>query len=80
MIYLRDNLRQLILLGRRLGRGSFLLGVGLDSAVRIHGADRAVRLGQDTSTLFDQWLDVLDDLLLVELVLGRSIGRVKALV
>lgn len=59
--------------------GCSCLGVGGDGAVGVEAADGAVALLKDAVALFQHGLDVLDELLFVEFLLGCAIGSLNAL-
>lgn len=44
-----------------------MLGVGGDSSIWVETTDGSVALGEDTTALFDERLDGVDELLLIEL-------------
>ncbi|KAJ6446047.1 vacuolar transporter chaperone 4 [Purpureocillium lavendulum] len=67
---------EVVLLGARVLGGRLVLGLALDAAVGVHAADQAVGLGEDLAALLDEGLDLADELLLVELLLGRLLGLV----
>ena len=54
-------------------------GLGGDVAVRVEAADGAVAFLQDAAAFFEEGLDVLDQLFLVELFFGRAVGFFDAL-
>ena len=65
----------------RSGLASLLAALSLssDAAIGIETTERAVALVQDAATLFDERLDVVDKLLLVELVARCAVGLLDVL-
>lgn len=56
-----------------------MLGVGGDSSVWVETANSSVALGEDATSLFDEWLDGIDELLLIELFFWLPFGGVDVL-
>ncbi|TKW49633.1 hypothetical protein CTA1_6122 [Colletotrichum tanaceti] len=77
--YLLEDLGQVMLLWSGLTSLRLGLGILLDATIRVQGANAAVQFGQDLATLFDERLDVLDELLLVALLLGLALSRLNLL-
>jgi hypothetical protein len=69
-----EQVGEVKLLGAGLARRRLVLGVGLNTTVWVETADDAVRLGEDLASLFDEGLDLANELLLVEFLLGLSLG------
>ena len=65
----------------RSGLASLLAALSLssDAAIGIETTERAVALVQDAATLFDERLNVVDKLLLVELVARCAVGLLDIL-
>lgn len=55
------------------------LGLGRDAAVGVETTERTVALVEDTATLFDEGLDIVDEFLFVELIAGCAIGLLNVL-
>jgi len=72
-------LGQAVLLGSSLTSALTALGLCGDLAVGIEAAKGAVALLQNATGLLDERLDVVDQLVLVELVLGCAVGLVHVL-
>ena len=70
---------ELVLLGSGLASLLAALGLSSDAAIGIETTERAVALVQDAATLFDERLDVVDKLLLVELVARCAVGLLDVL-
>jgi hypothetical protein len=71
---LLEEVGEAVLLWRCLASAGTTLGLCRDAAVRVEAAQRAVALVEDAAALFDERLDVVDQLFLVELVLGGAVG------
>jgi hypothetical protein len=56
-----------------------VLGIGGNSSIRIKSTDDTISLLEDLSTLFDERLDCINQLLLVELFLWLSLGNIDSL-
>jgi hypothetical protein len=69
----------LVLLGSGIACGSTSLGGGSDATIGIESPNGAIALLEDAATLFDHGLDILDQLLFVELVLGGAVSLLEAL-
>jgi hypothetical protein len=76
---LLDHIGQLVFLGGGIARGSTSLGGRSDAAIRIESTNGAIALLEDATTLFDQGLDIPDQLLFIELVLRSAVGLLEAL-
>jgi len=56
-----------------------MLGIGSNSSVRIKSTDDAISLLENLSTLFNERLDCINQLLFVELFLWLSLGDIDSL-
>jgi hypothetical protein len=74
-----EQVGEVKLLGAGLASRRLVLRVGLDTSVRVETADNTVCFGENLAALLDQWADLADELLLVELLLGLSLGRLDPL-
>ena len=63
-----------MLFWRGFAFGSSSLGLCSDMSIRIETTDRTIAFAEDLATLFDEWLDVVDKLLLVELFARSAVG------
>lgn len=71
---LLKDFRETVLFWSRLSGGSLVLGVGLDASIGIKTTDDTICFGQDHTALLDQWLDGIDQFLLVEFFLWLALG------
>src|ERR1700761_6251395 len=71
-----ERFSQAELLWCRLASSRAALGLGSDMTIRIQNTERSIALLQDAATFLDERLNVVDELFLVQLVLGRGIRLV----
>ncbi|KAL3299839.1 LEA domain-containing protein [Colletotrichum asianum] len=76
---LKSYISKVMLLGSSLTGAGLVLGIALDSSIRIQSADTAVQFAEDLATLLDERLDILHELLLIKLFLGDRTHAVKTL-
>jgi hypothetical protein len=58
---------------------SLVLGIGLDSSIGIKTTNDTVRFSQDHAALLDEWLDSVNQLLFVELLLWLAFRCIDSL-
>lgn len=75
-----EQLSQLMLFLGGFPGGSVGLGASSDASIRVEATDSTVALLQDTSTFFEQRLDLLDKFFFVQLILGCAVGLLDVLV
>lgn len=70
---------KLVFLGR--GFASLLAALCLcgDAAIGVEATEGAIAVVEDAAAFFDEWLDVVDEFLFVELVAGCAIGLLDVL-
>jgi hypothetical protein len=76
---LLEAIGKTILLGRGLASLAAALGLRGDAAIGVETAERAVAFLEDATSLFDERLDVVDKLLLIELVAGCAVSLLNVL-
>lgn len=69
----------MVLFGRGFAASRLMLGLVLDAAVGVEGADGAVALLEDLAAFFEQGLDGIDQLLLVAFSFGLALGDADGL-
>ncbi|TLD24795.1 hypothetical protein PspLS_05847, partial [Pyricularia sp. CBS 133598] len=74
---LLEVVSQVILLRGSLAACCLVLGVGLDTSIRVKATDAAVGLRKDLATFLDQRSDVPDKSFLVKLVLGNRLDLLQ---
>ncbi|TLD10436.1 hypothetical protein PgNI_05932 [Pyricularia grisea] len=76
---LLEVVSQVILLRSGLTAGCLVLGVGLNTSIRVESTNAAVGLGKDLATLLDQRPDIPDKSFLVKLILGSALSLLNFL-
>ena len=76
---LLEAVGETVLFGRGLASLAAALGLGSDAAVRVESAEGAVAFLEDAAGFFDERLDVVDELFLVEFVAGSAVGLLDVL-
>ena len=76
---LLQHFREMDFLRRSFPRRSLVLGVLLNTSIGIKGANSAIALLQDLSTLLQKGLDGVDEFLLVKFFLGLVLGTLDCL-
>lgn len=64
--HLLQHLSKAVLFLCRLARGALVLGVRLNPSVRVKATDYAIGFLQNPAALLEEWLDSVDEFLLVE--------------
>jgi hypothetical protein len=70
----------MVFLGCGLASLSTALSLSSDATIRIETTEGTVALVKDTRTFFDEWLDVVDKLILIELLLWRAVRSFDVLI